>query len=137
MCRGVLLRRQLADFVIERGEGLLKHFPVGGRGRTAQIALRARTRQLQHTAALLRCPLFRRCGQAAVQLSLVSYLNGTTVPPVGYVDTPTQDTAGVTGAIPVTGWALDDFEVSGVVTSTLVESDGNWLVDSLVWSSGR
>ena len=30
-----------------------------------------------------------------------------------------------------------DFEVSGVVTSTLVERDGNWLVDSLIWSSGR
>lgn len=30
-----------------------------------------------------------------------------------------------------------DFEVNGVVTSTLVESGGNWLVDSLVWSSGR
>lgn len=30
-----------------------------------------------------------------------------------------------------------EYEVSGVVTSTLVERDGNWLVDSLVWSSGR
>jgi len=30
-----------------------------------------------------------------------------------------------------------DYEVSGVVTSTLVERDGKWLVDSLVWSSGR
>ena len=30
-----------------------------------------------------------------------------------------------------------DFEVAGVVTSTLVEREGSWLVDSLVWSSGR
>ena len=30
-----------------------------------------------------------------------------------------------------------EYEVSGVVTSTLVERDGNWLVDSLIWSSGR
>ena len=30
-----------------------------------------------------------------------------------------------------------DFEVNGVVTSTLVERDGNWLVDSLIWSSGH
>ena len=30
-----------------------------------------------------------------------------------------------------------EYEVNGVVTSTLVERDGNWLVDSLVWSSGR
>ena len=59
MCRGVLPGRQLVDFVIERGEGLLKHFPVRGRGRTAQIALCARTRQLQHAASLFRCPLFR------------------------------------------------------------------------------
>ncbi|HEU4498268.1 MAG TPA: hypothetical protein VFR60_02920, partial [Sphingomicrobium sp.] len=30
-----------------------------------------------------------------------------------------------------------DFEVHGVVTSTLGERDGNWLVDSLIWSTGR
>ena len=30
-----------------------------------------------------------------------------------------------------------DYEIRGVVTSTLVERDGNWLVDSLIWSSGR
>ncbi len=30
-----------------------------------------------------------------------------------------------------------EFEVEGVITSTLVERDGDWLVDSLVWSSGR
>ena len=30
-----------------------------------------------------------------------------------------------------------EYDVSGVVTSTLVERDGNWLVDSLIWSSGR
>lgn len=49
-----------------------------------------------------------------VSLSLASYLDGTTAPPFGYVDTPFQDAAGVTGAIPVTGWALDDLEVAGV-----------------------
>ena len=30
-----------------------------------------------------------------------------------------------------------EYEIDGVVTSTLVERDGNWLVDSLIWSSGR
>lgn len=30
-----------------------------------------------------------------------------------------------------------DFKVDGVVTSTLVESEGTWLVDSLIWSTGR
>lgn len=27
-----------------------------------------------------------------------------------------------------------DFEMNGVVTSTLVERDGRWLVDSLIWT---
>ena len=27
-----------------------------------------------------------------------------------------------------------DFEINGLVTSTLVERDGKWLVDSLIWS---
>ena len=30
-----------------------------------------------------------------------------------------------------------DFEVDGLVTSTLVQRDGKWLVDSLVWSCSR
>ncbi|MCL6698417.1 nuclear transport factor 2 family protein [Sphingomonas sp. NSE70-1] len=30
-----------------------------------------------------------------------------------------------------------DFHVDGVVTSTLTERDGSWLVDSLIWSRGR
>jgi hypothetical protein len=39
--------------------------------------------------------------------------NGTNVP-FGSFDTPVQGASGVTGAIPVTGWALDDVEVTGV-----------------------
>jgi ELWxxDGT repeat protein len=34
--------------------------------------------------------------------------------PFGYVDTPQDGSAGVTGAIPVTGWALDDIQVTKV-----------------------
>ena len=30
-----------------------------------------------------------------------------------------------------------DFEVDGLVTSTLIERDGKWLIDSLVWSCSR
>ena len=30
-----------------------------------------------------------------------------------------------------------DFEVDGLVTSTLIARDGKWLVDSLVWSCSR
>ena len=39
---------------------------------------------------------------------------GTTAKPFGSFDTPLPDTTGVTGAIPMTGWALDDIEVVGV-----------------------
>jgi Tol biopolymer transport system component len=45
-----------------------------------------------------------------VTLTLVP--NGTTTAPVGVVDTPTDNRTGVTGAVPFTGWALDDVEVT-------------------------
>ena len=35
--------------------------------------------------------------------------------PFGFVDTPMDNTTGVTGAIPFTGWALDDVEVTRVM----------------------
>jgi hypothetical protein len=40
--------------------------------------------------------------------------NGTSLSPFGQVDTPTDGVTGVTGQIPVTGWALDDIEVERV-----------------------
>lgn len=42
---------------------------------------------------------------------LVLYPPGLTSPPIGVVDTPLDNSTGVTGSIPVTGWALDDVEV--------------------------
>ena len=30
-----------------------------------------------------------------------------------------------------------DFEINGLVTSTLVERDGKWLIDSLIWSGRK
>jgi hypothetical protein len=38
----------------------------------------------------------------------------TTVPPFGSFDTPTQNAAGLTGSVAVTGWALDDNGVTRV-----------------------
>lgn len=37
-----------------------------------------------------------------------------TTPPFGSFDTPTDGTAGITGAIPVTGWILDDIGIQSV-----------------------
>lgn len=41
-------------------------------------------------------------------------LSGSSSPPFGSVDTPVSGTAGVTGAIAMTGWALDDVGLSAV-----------------------
>ena len=50
-----------------------------------------------------------------VSVSLALFPNGTSASPVGVVDTPTNITNGVTGAVPFTGWALDDVEVLRVM----------------------
>ncbi len=45
-----------------------------------------------------------------VQLKVMA----TTAAPFGSFDTPTDNTTGVTGALPVTGWALDDIGIASV-----------------------
>jgi hypothetical protein len=50
-----------------------------------------------------------------ISVSLVILQEGTSAGPIGVVDTPANNTTGVTGAIPFTGWALDDVEVSRVM----------------------
>ena len=52
-------------------------------------------------------------GPIGVNLSLI--LNGMSANPFGIVDTPTDNRTGVTGAVPFTGWALDDVEVTRVM----------------------
>jgi len=49
-----------------------------------------------------------------IEVSLHIYASGTTSAPFGFFDTPVDGTAGVTGAIAVTGWALDDVGVRNV-----------------------
>jgi hypothetical protein len=51
---------------------------------------------------------------ASVAASLTTVLNGTSANPFGNVDTPTDNRTGVTGAVPFTGWALDDIDVTRV-----------------------
>jgi photosystem II stability/assembly factor-like uncharacterized protein len=50
----------------------------------------------------------------SVFVNLEIYLQGTTEPPFGCFDTPLDGLIGISGSIPVTGWALDDVEVTGV-----------------------
>ncbi len=49
-----------------------------------------------------------------IDVSLTLVPAGTAVGPFGTVDTPADQRTGVTGAIPFTGWALDDTEVTRV-----------------------
>ncbi|HVJ26879.1 MAG TPA: IPT/TIG domain-containing protein [Vicinamibacterales bacterium] len=48
-----------------------------------------------------------------IAVNLRTYL-GATGAPIGSFDSPAENVTGVTGSIPVTGWALDDIEVSRV-----------------------
>jgi Viral BACON domain/Matrixin/Putative binding domain, N-terminal len=49
-----------------------------------------------------------------VNVTLRLMPTGTSTNPIGVVDTPANNTTGVVGAIPVTGWALDDTEIAMV-----------------------
>ena len=51
---------------------------------------------------------------APIAVTLTTKLQGASASPFGFVDTPTDLRTGVTGAIPFTGWALDDVEVARV-----------------------
>jgi hypothetical protein len=50
----------------------------------------------------------------AVGVTLRTYAAGTSAAPFGFVDTPANNTIGVNGSIAMTGWALDDEQVSAV-----------------------
>lgn len=51
---------------------------------------------------------------STIGVTLALLQTGTTSPPFGHIDTPLDGSTGITGAIPITGWALDDLEVTGV-----------------------
>ena len=49
-----------------------------------------------------------------INVTVTLHSIGTTAPPFGVIDSPLENSTGVTGAIPMTGWVLDDLEVAGV-----------------------
>ena len=53
--------------------------------------------------------------EATVDVTLNLMAPGTSPSPFGSIDTPTDLRTGVTGAVPFTGWALDDIEVTRVM----------------------
>ena len=54
-----------------------------------------------------------------ITVTLKTVQNGLTAPPLGFVDTPADMVTGVTGAIAMTGWALDDVEIDRVAICRL------------------
>jgi hypothetical protein len=65
-------------------------------------------------------------GPIVVRLTTVSA--GSAVAPFGFVDTPLDGVAGVTGSIAVTGWAMDDIEVRAVRIMREVAGEGSALI---------
>jgi hypothetical protein len=49
-----------------------------------------------------------------VNVNMTVYQPGLTNAPFGYFETPADGTTGISGSIPVTGWALDDIDVERV-----------------------
>jgi hypothetical protein len=49
-----------------------------------------------------------------VKVNMTVYKPGSTGAPFGYFETPADKTTGITGSIPVTGWALDDIRVNNL-----------------------
>jgi hypothetical protein len=47
-----------------------------------------------------------------ISVGLRTLANGTSANPVGTVDTPLNNATGITGAVPFTGWAIDDIEIT-------------------------
>ena len=64
---------------------------------------------------------------------------GTTSPPSGEFSTPVDGTIGITGAIPVTGWVVDDIEVAKVEIlrdNVAGETPGQWIIGDAIFVEG-
>jgi len=64
---------------------------------------------------------------------------GTSTAPFGDFATPLDGTSGITGAIPVTGWALDDIETVSVKIwrdASAGETSGLWFVGDAIFVEG-
>ncbi len=81
-------------------------------------------------------------GPLVIAVHLTQLAGGTSMPPVGSFDTPANNATGVVGAIAVTGWALDDVEVTAVelwrdpVGSEPVAANGKVFIGNAVFVPG-
>lgn len=66
---------------------------------------------------------------ATITITLDVRAVGTTAPPEGFMDTPSDNATGITGSIPVTGWVVDDIGIVRVrIMRDPVAGEGSALV---------
>jgi Tol biopolymer transport system component len=88
--------------------------PTSGTGSSTLSVSVTPTNGLPSSGTVTGTIAFSIAGVPPVTVTLTLVPNGTSTSPFGVVDTPTDNRTGVTGALPLTGWALDDLEVSRV-----------------------
>jgi hypothetical protein len=77
-----------------------------------------------------------------VTIHLRQMPNGAATPPAGSFDTPSNNSTGIVGAIPVTGWAIDDIGVQNVelwrdgVNGEPVAANGKVFIGNAVFVAG-
>jgi len=74
-----------------------------------------------------------------IPVTLNVYGDGSSAPPFGSFDTPIDETTGITGAIPVTGWVLDDIEPTKVEIwrdAVIGETAGIWKIGDAIFVEG-
>ena len=49
-----------------------------------------------------------------VNVTLQLFPSGSSAPPLGFVDTPAENATGLAGAVPFTGWAIDDVGITAL-----------------------
>jgi len=74
-----------------------------------------------------------------ITVTLTVLATGTSALPFGYFATPINGTTGITGAIPVTGWVLDDIETTKVEIwrdALSGETPGLWFIGDGIFVEG-
>jgi len=74
-----------------------------------------------------------------INVALTVKAAGTSTAPFGDFATPLDGTSGITGAIPVTGWALDDIETVSVKIwrdASAGETSGLWFIGDAIFVEG-
>lgn len=88
--------------------------PASGAGPGSfTVAVNNAANVLPHSGTISGTVTVTPAGAAPLTLTvtLAVYAPASTAAPYGVMDTPLENSTGVTGSIPVTGWALDDVEV--------------------------